>query len=161
MDTRIFVSYARPDVRIVGQLVRFLQVGAGFDTWFDLHKLLPGNDWRFVIKQEIANARLIILCLSSKSVDRTGFFQKELRLALEQAELRPQGEMFIMPVRLNRCPLPPCIAHLHVLDMFGDEATCRLLDAIRAATGDGARATNEEHARLTKGIRDYNTKNAA
>src|ERR1041384_5995074 len=110
MDTRIFVSYARPDVRIVGQIVRFLHVGAGFDTWFDLHDLLPGHDWKFVIEREIARARLMVLCLSSRSVDRTGFFQKELRLALEQAELRPRGEIFILPIRLNPCPTPTDIA---------------------------------------------------
>ena len=159
MDTRIFVSYARPDVQIIGQVVRFLHVAAGFDIWFDLHDLLPGHDWRLVIEREIARARLLVLCLSSKSVDRTGVFQKELRLALEQAELRPRGEMFILPIRLNPCPTPPDIARWHVLDMYGEKATYKLLDAIHEATGEGARATGEEHARLAKGIRDYNADN--
>ena len=111
MSTRVFVSYARPDVQIVGQVVRFLQ-SAGFDTWFDLHDLLPGRDWRLVIEREITRARLLILCLSSRSVDRTGFFQKELRLALEQAEMRPRDEVFIIPIQWHhgsgqQAPLNP------------------------------------------------------
>ncbi len=144
-----------PDAQIVGQIVRFLNV-AGFDTWFDLHELLPGQDWRFVIEREIAKARLLILCLSSSSVDRTGFFQKELRLALEQAELRPRGEVFILPIRLNPCPTPADITRWQVLDMFTKEATHKLLEAIQNATGDGARAPKEEHAKLTAGIQAYN-----
>lgn len=155
MDARIFVSYARPDAQMVGQIVRFLNV-AGFDTWFDLHELLLGEDWRFVIEREIAKARLLILCLSSSSVDKTGFFQKELRLALEQAELRPRGEVFIMPIRLNPCPTPADIARWQVLDMFTKEATHKLLEAIQNATGDGARVPKEEHSKLTAGIQAYN-----
>ena len=159
MDTRIFISYARPDAHIVGQIVRFLQV-AGFDTWFDLHDLPPGHEWRFVIEREIARARLLILCLSTRSVDRTGFFQKELRLALEQAELRPREKVFILPIRLNPCPTPPDIARWQVLDMFTEKATRRLLQAIQDATGDGARAPTEEHDRLTKAIQEYGTDSA-
>jgi hypothetical protein len=155
MGARIFVSYARSDATIVGQIVRFLNV-AGFDTWFDLHELLPGEEWRFVIEREIAKARLLILCLSSNSVNKTGFFQKELRLALEQAGMRPQGEVFIMPIRLNVCPIPTSVAHLQVLDLFTMDATQKLLKAIQKATGDGARVPKEEHAKLTNGILLYN-----
>ena len=156
MNTRIFVSYARPDAQIVGQIVRFLNHVAGFDTWFDLHDLLPGQEWRFVIEREISSASLLILCLSTRSVDRTGFFQKELRLALEQFALRPKGQVFIIPIRLNPCPIPEDIAHLQVLDMFTETATDKLLETIQASTGDGARAPREEHDRLTAGIKFYN-----
>src|SRR5206468_12380282 len=104
-ESRIFVSYARPDSKPVRRIVSFLKA-AGFPTWFDQDDLLVGDAWSHVIKQEIAKARLLFLCLSTKSVDRTGFFQKEMRLAVEQAELRPQSKVFIMPVKLNACSIP-------------------------------------------------------
>lgn len=59
-----------------------------------------------VIEQEIARARLLILCLSKTSVDKTGFVQKEMRLALQQAELRPASQVYIIPVSLDTCVVP-------------------------------------------------------
>ena len=139
-----------------------------FATWFDKRDLLSGEDWEFVIKREIKRASLLITCLSSNSVDRTGFFQKELRLAIEQAELRPPGKIFIVPIRLNSCPIRPNIEHLHVTDMFEksptleDSPTFKLLRAIKKGLDDagmpyGARAPKEEHLKLIKAIEDYNS----
>ena len=100
MKSQIFVSYARPDHDVVRSIVRFVKA-AEFPTWFAHDNLLAGHDWRHVIKQEIAHSRLLLLCLSTHSVDRTGVFQKEMRLAVEQAELRPQSKVFIMGASLD------------------------------------------------------------
>src|SRR5438132_12324301 len=154
MKSRIFVSYARPDLQPVKSIVKFLKA-AGFPTWFDQDDLLAGHDWSRVIKQEIAKARLLLLCLSTNSVDRTGFFQKEMRLAVEQAELRPPSQVFIMPVKLNSCSIPDDIAKLHVLDLFAARATDRLPKAIGDATGEGARATISEHEDLQEAINKH------
>jgi hypothetical protein len=105
MNARIFVSYAREDQVPAGALVSFLRA-AGFDAWFDKDSLHAGQDWRTVIEQEIARARLLIICLSRSSVGKTGFVQKEMRLALEQAELRPPSQVYIIPVSLDGCPVP-------------------------------------------------------
>ena len=102
MDTRIFVSYAREDQAPATSLVSFLRA-AGFDIWFDKDSLLAGQDWKMVIEQEIVRARLLIICLSKISVDKTGFVQKEMRLALQHAELRPASQVYIIPVSLNTC----------------------------------------------------------
>src|SRR3954463_6296184 len=100
----IFVSYAKPDREIVREVIRFLD-SAGLDTWFDERNLLAGQEWQTVIREAIGDSALFLLCLSTNSVNRTGFCQKELRISLEMADRRPDGQVFIMPVRLNACAL--------------------------------------------------------
>jgi len=156
MDTRIFVSYAREDQAPAGRLVSFLRA-AGFDIWFDKDSLHAGQDWKTVIEQEITRARLLIMCLSKNSVDKTGFVQKEMRLALQQAELRPESQVYIIPVSLNTCVVPRAIERWHVLDLREPDASSRLLAAIQNATGEGARAPRDEHDALTSAIGNYNS----
>ena len=155
MSTRIFISYAREDETLVKSIVAFLKA-AGFETWFDKDNLLAGQDWRKVIEREIARARLLLVCVSSHSVDKTGFVQKEMRLALEQAELRPPSQVYIIPVKLNNCSVPEGIVRWHVLDLREQKASLKLLEAIRSATGEGARALRSDHELLTAAIADYN-----
>jgi len=155
MDTRIFVSYAREDQAPAGSLVSFLRA-AGFDIWFDKDSLHAGQDWRTVIEQEIARARLLVLCLSKNSVDKTGFVQKEMRLALQQAELRPDSQVYIMPISLDGCPVPHALERWHALDLREPDASYRLLKAIGHATGDGARVPSSDHDALTFAIAKYN-----
>jgi len=155
MSTRIFVSYAREDEALVNGIVTFLKA-AGFETWFDKDNLLAGQDWRKVIEREIARARLLLICMSSHSVDKNGFVQKEMRLALEQAELRPASQVYIIPVKLDDCSLPEGIGRWHVLDLMEQKASFKLLEAIGSATGEGARAPLSDHEALTAAVRDYN-----
>jgi len=152
MSTRIFVSYAREDETVVKSIVAFLKA-AGFETWFDKDNLLAGQDWRKVIQEEIARARLLLVCMSSHSVDKTGFVQKETRLALEQAELRPSSKVYIIPLKLDDCTVPEDIKRWHVLDLREQKASQKLLEAIGGATGEGARAPLSNHESLAAAIR--------
>jgi TIR domain len=154
MNARIFVSYAREDQIPAGALVSFLRA-AGFDIWFDKDNLHAGQDWRVVIEQEIARARLLIICLSQSTVDKTGFVQKEMRLALQQAELRPSSQVYIIPVSLDGCRVPIALERLHVLDLGVPDASRRLLEAIGNATGDGAKAPHDAHDAFTTAVSSY------
>lgn len=109
-----------------------------------------------VIEQEIVRARLLIICLSKISVDKTGFVQKEMRLALQQAELRPASQVYIIPVSLNTCIVPHAIERRHVLDLREPDASRRLLEAIQNATGEGAKVPRSEHDALASAISSYN-----
>ncbi|HSU55640.1 MAG TPA: toll/interleukin-1 receptor domain-containing protein [Candidatus Dormibacteraeota bacterium] len=155
MSTRIFVSYGREDLTLVRTIVAFLK-SAGFDTWFDKENLLAGQTWQKVIEAEIENARLLLVCMSSHSVDKTGFVQKEMRLAVKQAELMPDSKVFIIPVRLDECSIPADLKKWHALDLREDKASFKLLEAIQNGTGDAARAPLSEHQALTEAVVAYN-----
>lgn len=151
----IFVSYARPDVRPAEAVVTLLKA-AGFPTWFDKNNLLGGQDWQLEIRKAIATADLFMLCLSTNSVGRVGFYQGEMTYALQQAELRPQGKVYIMPVRLNHCPIPDRIARWQVVDIFEEDGATKLFRSIMSALNVGARVPIDIIEELNNALRDFN-----
>jgi hypothetical protein len=58
--------------------------------------------------------------LSKVAVASEGFFQKELTLALDTAEEKPEGMIFIIPIRLDICDVPMRLAPYQYVDFFGD-----------------------------------------
>lgn len=117
---RVFLAYANEDRDQVKRLCGELQK-EGFDAWMDEEKLLPGQNWPRAIEQAIELADYVVLCFSCRSVDKRGYFQLELRYALEVASCVPLDEIFLMPVRLSECTLPVQIARrTQYIDLFPD-----------------------------------------
>ncbi len=98
----IFVSYAREDKTKCEQLYRDLRA-EGYDIWIDSQDLEAGSNWALEIKKAIRTAQYFILVLSSNSVSKRGYVQKEIREALEVWDEFPESETFIIPVRLEPC----------------------------------------------------------
>ena len=117
---RVFLAYANEDRDQVRRLCGELQQ-AGFDPWMDEEKLLPGQNWPRAIEQAIELADYVVLCFSCRSVGKRGYFQLELRYALEVASCVPLDEIFLMPIRLSECTLPVQIARkTQYIDLFPD-----------------------------------------
>ena len=66
------------------------------DAWLDKEKLLPGADWELEIRKAVRESDVVVVCLS-KQFNQAGFWQKEMRLALDTAMKKPEGEIFIIP----------------------------------------------------------------
>ncbi len=117
---RVFLAYANEDRDHVKRLYTELQ-RAGFEPWMDEEKLLPGQNWPRAIEQAIELADYVVLCFSCGSVGKRGYFQLELRYALEVASCVPLDEVFLMPVRLSECVVPLQIARrTQYIDLFPD-----------------------------------------
>lgn len=101
---RVFLSYARPDLVVAKQLHADL-LRAGQKPWIDIHDLLPGVRWEDEITRQINNSDYVILLLSQNSVDRRGFVQKEVRLALSEAERMPPNAIYIIPAKIDSCEI--------------------------------------------------------
>jgi hypothetical protein len=78
--------------------------------WLDEEDLIPGEKWQEAIKRALADSRAVIVCLSPASVSKTGFVQKEIAVALDRAEEMPEGRIYVVPVKLVECELPPRLA---------------------------------------------------
>ena len=78
----------------------------GFSPWLDEEDLLPGQDLNLEIKRAVRIADVVLVCLSTKAVDKEGYLQKEIRLALDVAEEKPEGTIFIIPLKLEECLVP-------------------------------------------------------
>jgi hypothetical protein len=126
---KIFLSYSSSDRSQVRDLYEFL-VSHGADPWFDVENLLPGQDWNLEIRKGLEDADVILLCLSKKSVSKEGFIQKEMRLALDRGLEMPEGEIFLIPARLEECDLPFNMRSYQWVDLFTDNGMRKLVKSL-------------------------------
>ena len=117
---QVFVAYVKEDAEQAERLGDALEA-AGFNPWLDVRKLLPGQNWPRAIETAIEGSDFFVACYSGNSVRKKGGFQAEIRYALDCARQIPLDEIFIVPVRLNRCPVPRSIQReLQYVDLFPD-----------------------------------------
>lgn len=125
----IFISYASGDRTQAQELYAYL-VAHGANPWLDTEKLLPGQDWKLEISKALEETDLILLCLSSRSVNREGYVQRELRLALDRALEMPQGEIFLIPARFEEIELPHSLRDYQWVDLYNDNGRKKLLASL-------------------------------
>jgi len=122
--TRVFISYAKEDKGVAEKLYSDLQQ-AGVKPWLDSMDLVPGQNWDATITKAISESRYFIALLSSRSVRKKGYVQKETRHALNIATEYPENEIYIIPVRIDDCESPfEGIRILHRADIFPDYEKC-------------------------------------
>jgi squalene cyclase len=105
----VFLCHSSQDKAAVRQLYRNLSRD-GFDVWFDEERLLPGQDWNMEITRAVRTADTVLICLSHRSVTKSGYYQKEIRLTLDAADEKPDGAIFLIPVKLEECDVPERIS---------------------------------------------------
>lgn len=111
----IFLSYSSPDCDAVREFHDYLY-SRNYNVWFDKRKLKPGQNWDFEIKRALKAASIIVVFISNCSVDRRGYAQREIRLALEQAETRLVDDIYVIPVLLDPdVVIPQQIADIQVI----------------------------------------------
>lgn len=115
---RIFIAYAIPDAQVAERIFAALSE-RGFAAWLDRKKLLPGQNWMRRVEDAIESSDFFLPCFSRQSVKKRGGFQAELRHALDCARRLPLDEVFIIPVRLDDCQVPPRIQReIQYVDLF-------------------------------------------
>ncbi|PYS23749.1 MAG: hypothetical protein DMF72_08130 [Acidobacteria bacterium] len=81
--------------------------------------LVPGQPWEAAIRRAISDSSYFIVILSSRSVEKKGHVQKEIRHALDIADQYPEDKIFIIPVRIDECePSFEGLRRLHRADLF-------------------------------------------
>ena len=63
--TQVFLSYAREDENLAHTLWLCLR-RAGLEVWYDKVNIEPGQDWRLEIGKAIREARVFLVCLSTR-----------------------------------------------------------------------------------------------
>lgn len=117
---KVFVAYVQEDADAAGRLFDELEA-CGFDPWLDRRKLLPGQNWPRAIEEAIQTSDFFLACFSGHSVRKKGGFQAEIRYALACTQRIPLDEIFLIPVRLDACPVPLRIQReLQYIDLFPD-----------------------------------------
>ena len=130
---RVFLAYAAEDLERVRRLCESLR-NAGLSPWMDRDQLLPGQNWPRSIERAIASSNAFLACFSMHSVVKKGHFQCELRYALDCARRLPLDDVFVIPVRLEKCDVPKKIAdETQYVDLFPDweRGVTRIVKAVR------------------------------
>jgi hypothetical protein len=127
---KVFLCHAHSDAAAVRDLFRYLR-REGVDVWLDKESLLPGADWEFEIRKAVRASDVVVVCLS-KQFNQAGFRQKEVRIALDTALEKPEGEIFIIPARLEECESLPSLEKWHWVDLFEEGGRQKLIHALRA-----------------------------
>ena len=133
-DILVFLCHSSGDKERVRQLYHRLTAD-GVRCWFDEEDLLPGQDWESEISKAIRRSRFVLACISKSSISKSGFVQKELRLALDVAGEQPDGSTFLIPVRLEECEIPDGLKRWQAADLFEPETYRRLRRALRPEKG--------------------------
>ncbi len=116
---KIFISYVREDYKIAKRLYDDLKEVKGLKPWIDTEDLRVGEDWKFRIRWEIKKSSYFLALLSSNSISKKGYAQKELKIALDIRAGYPKSEIFILPIRLDNCkPRDEELQNMHWGDLF-------------------------------------------
>ena len=76
---RVFLCHSSQDKVVARELYQRLSAEGWIDPWLDKEKLLPGQDWELEIEKSVESADVVIVCLSKRSVEKEGYYQKEIK----------------------------------------------------------------------------------
>jgi hypothetical protein len=126
----IFLSYATEDREIVRRIYTALEA-SGHAPWMDENNLCGGMVWENEIKDRIVHSDVFIACLSHTALQKKhGFVQDEFEYAVNCLEYGKRGQVFLIPLLLDKCKIPDRMKHLHWVDYGKPDGLGRLLDSI-------------------------------
>ncbi len=131
---KVFLCHSSGDKDAVRGLYQALEAD-GYDAWLDEEDILPGQEWDSVIKKALKTSDVILICLSQAAIEKEGYVQREVRLALDRAQEMVPGSIFVIPARLEACDLPDWLASYQAVDLYREGGYERLKLALAARAG--------------------------
>ena len=139
----VFLSYCHENHDEVSRLRDDL-IEAGESVWWD-QDIVLGQDLKMAIRQAVRDSYAVVLCLSKEAEARTtsGIFPEAADAIGHYREYAPGG-VFLIPIRLSECNIPPLeidatrtLDRLLYADMFPEsnrsDSLQKLTDALRAS----------------------------
>ena len=126
----VFVSYSRKDQEKIDDLLRKLK-SKGIRTWLDRQDIVAG-EWRQSIKRGLRQSNFFLACLSQNTTQRGEVLQYEYDSALEIQRDRLEGDIYLIPVRLEECEVPESLRHLEYRDVYKPSEFDALIRALRS-----------------------------
>lgn len=140
MEISPFISYAHEDSEFAKRIYAELRERE-IEPWLDTTRLLAGADWPEVVELAIWRASHVILLISSRSIEKEGYVQREVREAFKRLKQIPprRKRHFIIPVRLDNCDVPyPKLRRIQCVDIYDDwKAGIESILAGLRASGEG------------------------
>jgi EAL domain-containing protein (putative c-di-GMP-specific phosphodiesterase class I) len=145
-SNHVFLSYSRKDETKVRAIYDNF-IDERLPSWIDREHIDPGQEWAVRVEKAIYQAHLVLIFLSNHSVAADGYFQKEILLAQECWKEKSPGKTYIIPVRLEDCPIHERLKQFQCIDVFQKDGWSKLLNKVKAALSpqidnSSQRATN-------------------
>lgn len=116
----VFISYAREDIVYARKIFDELKQ-AGIRAWLDERRLEVGERWKATIRKEIDNSKYFLAILSTRSISKHGFVQKEIEQAIVLQQEKYVQDIYFLPLRIDECEIIyPELRCLNVIDIFPD-----------------------------------------
>jgi hypothetical protein len=116
----VFLSYAREDIVFAQKLCNDLRHN-GISVWFDETELQVGENWKTTIREKISISKFFLALISSSSINKKGFVQKEIEQAISVQKDKYIDDIFILPIRIDDCKISyPEFSSINYVDMFPD-----------------------------------------
>lgn len=131
---RVFLCHSSHDKPAVRELYQKLRTEVWIQPWLDEEELYPGQDWNMEIEKAVEASDVILVCLTKNSINKEGYVQRELRIVLDLADYKPEGTLYIIPVRLEDCEPPRRLRAWQYADYFEgqrERAMQRLLVSLK------------------------------
>ncbi len=126
----VFLCHSSGDKPFVRDLYKRL-LNDGINPWLDEVELPVGCEWELEISKAVRETDLVIVCLSIGAVNEAGFIQKEIKTALDVAELQPQGEIFVIPLKMDdKCIIPERLRRWQWVNYFDGSGHEKLLHGL-------------------------------
>ncbi len=101
----VFLAFAEEDKKIVEEIYSNLKA-VNLNPWMYTKDSIAGENWRENLPEIIKKSKFAIICLSTHSIEKRGFVQREIKFILEEQEMKPQGTIYAIPLRINNCKVP-------------------------------------------------------
>lgn len=131
---KVFLCHGSEDKPHIRELYRMLKRD-GLQPWLDEENLEPGDDWQEEVRLAVANSDIVLVCLTRMSSSRSGFIQKEIRIALDVADEKPERTKYLVPCKLEPCEIPGRLQKMHCVDLSAAGGYQKLLKALRNRAG--------------------------
>jgi TIR domain len=127
----VFISYAREDKHRIIRLGRALR-SSGLRTWIDVENIVPGERWEAAVEKALRQADFILVCISTHSVSKRGFAQREIKRALHAEEEMLADDIFLVPVLLDSSEIPFALQPFQWVDATSNAGFAAVTAAIKA-----------------------------
>ncbi len=113
----LFLSYASEDATRVETFYDAFKA-AGLEPWMDRGDLTPGAVWEDAVFDAISRCDQFIFFSSRNSVEKRGFLQREAKRARLHLEEKLDGDLYVIPVRLDATDMPSWLNRFQRFDAF-------------------------------------------
>lgn len=127
----VFISYAKADYLQAEKLFDFL-TNKGYLPWLDDKKLKAGANWDYEIKKALKESTFVILLLSSTSVEKRGYVQKEFKYAVEYSENKLIDDIYIIPILLDKCEVPEQLRKFQWIEIENENVFEEILGSLNS-----------------------------